>query len=293
MEPITLRQLEFALAVEEAGAICAAAKLLHISQPSLSQQIQQLEKALGVELFGRTPAGTEPTEAGRVFLTHARNALEDVRRARVSVAGLPKRPLRVGIEDLVDLAPVIAAANDTFGAVAASAFQVMRHPTAASLGQALQSQQVDLAVGSQQPGWEGMQVALGMVRLDLMTPPDTITEDLGKLPWFQVVGTQQYVAQVLDQVDLGTAPRIVEAESFEFARAMVSQGLGVSLVPESAMTGSAHSESTTPTVRVPISVMANTLDSTSSELVSNLLRRFGRQARNVAGRQLEPARQAR
>lgn len=276
MESITLRQIEFALAVEESGAICAAAKALHISQPSLSQQIQQLEKVLGVELFDRTPAGTEPTEAGRVFLSHARNALEDVRRARISVAGIPKRPLRVGIEGLVDLQPVIAAANDAFGPNAVSAIQVVRRPTGSSLIQALQSQEIDLAIGRHQEDWGGVQVALGFTRLGLLTPTGTLPADLDDLAWFQVVGTEPYTAEVLDALSLTTPPRIVEAESFEFARAMVSQGFGVALVPEhQGAPPSPEPEAPLPVVRVPISVAGNSLDNPGRALVSSLLRHFG------------------
>lgn len=273
MEPITLRQLEYALAVEKAGAICAAAKALHMSQPSLSQQLLQLEKTLGTDLFERTPSGTEPTAAGQVFLAHARNALDDVRKARMSVADL-KRPLRLGVEALVELQPIITAANDAFGRRAGTLLQVVRHPTSESLVRALKMQQIDLAIGSHPASWDGVHVALGEVLLELRTPPGTTSADLGQLTWFRVPGTGPYVSSILQRLDITIDPSIVEVDSFEFARAMVDQGLGVTLVPGSWGPVSAPADHITvsTTVRVAVSALADTLDHTSNDFIAHLLR---------------------
>ena len=53
----------------------AAEKRLHTTQPSLSRQIRDLEYEVGVPLLTRSVDGAQPTEAGRVFLDHARLAL--------------------------------------------------------------------------------------------------------------------------------------------------------------------------------------------------------------------------
>jgi DNA-binding transcriptional LysR family regulator len=65
-----------------------AAERLHLAQPALSQQIKQLERELGVELFTRTTRRVEPTEAGLRFAEHARSVLADVDRAREDMAAL-------------------------------------------------------------------------------------------------------------------------------------------------------------------------------------------------------------
>ena len=53
----------------------SAAAVLHLAQPSLSEQIRQLEEELGVELFARTTRGLTLTEAGHMLRPEAEAAL--------------------------------------------------------------------------------------------------------------------------------------------------------------------------------------------------------------------------
>src|SRR3954447_16162606 len=77
-----------------------AAERLYISTPTLSQQIEQLEREVGATLLIRHSRGVELTPAGQVFLTRAREtirapgrALRDARGA----AGLDEPVLRLGL----------------------------------------------------------------------------------------------------------------------------------------------------------------------------------------------------
>src|SRR5277367_4822927 len=74
-----LRHLRYFVAVAESGSLTvAAARKLHTSQPSLSRQIRDLEGELGAQLLTRRARGIELTQAGRVFLDHARLVLSQV-----------------------------------------------------------------------------------------------------------------------------------------------------------------------------------------------------------------------
>jgi LysR family transcriptional regulator, hca operon transcriptional activator len=78
-----LRHLRYFVAVAEEGSLTVAAeRRLHTAQPSLSRQIRDLEREVGVQLMTRNVRGIELTAAGRAFLDHARLALAQVDAAR-------------------------------------------------------------------------------------------------------------------------------------------------------------------------------------------------------------------
>ena len=89
-----LRHLRYFIAVAETGSLTEAAeRRLHTSQPSLSRQIRDLEDQVGVDLLSRSVRGVELTDAGKVFLDHARLALMQV-DGTVEAARRAARPAR-------------------------------------------------------------------------------------------------------------------------------------------------------------------------------------------------------
>lgn len=77
-----LRQLQSFVTVVEEGSLSAASKRCHISQPALSLQMRALEDALGESLLLRRPRGIEATAAGELLLSHARILLAQAERLR-------------------------------------------------------------------------------------------------------------------------------------------------------------------------------------------------------------------
>src|SRR6476660_7686275 len=95
-----LRHLRYFVAVGEEQHFGRAAARLHVAQPPLSRQIQDLESEMGFLLFDRLPRGVRLSAAGKVFLSDARRILEDVdqaeRRAE-RIAHGKAGTLRIGI----------------------------------------------------------------------------------------------------------------------------------------------------------------------------------------------------
>src|ERR1700754_1630524 len=73
-----LRHIRYFLAVAEHQNFTRAAEALHVSQPTLSQQIRQLEDALGAQLLDRTGRTIRLTDAGEAYAQYARRALQDL-----------------------------------------------------------------------------------------------------------------------------------------------------------------------------------------------------------------------
>ena len=86
-----LRHFRYFVAVAEEENVSRAARKLHISQPGISRQIQDLEDEIGFQLFERSAKSLRLTEAGKVFLGEARAVLqhaeEAVKKARAVSSG--------------------------------------------------------------------------------------------------------------------------------------------------------------------------------------------------------------
>ncbi|HEV2636747.1 MAG TPA: LysR family transcriptional regulator [Actinocrinis sp.] len=94
-----LRQLRYFVTVAETLHFGRAAEVLHIAQPSVSQQIRRLEREVGTALLDRSPRHVRLTAAGEKFLPAARDVLAAEEAARAAVAEFAhpaRRILRIG-----------------------------------------------------------------------------------------------------------------------------------------------------------------------------------------------------
>lgn len=115
-----LRQLRYFISVCETGSLLRASARLHIAQPALGQQISALENELGVQLFERSNRGMIQTEAGRIFLEHARVVLADAERAKQAVRSadaMPSGEVSIGLPTSIALSttlPILSACRQKF-----------------------------------------------------------------------------------------------------------------------------------------------------------------------------------
>jgi len=164
----TLRQLEYLVAVGESGSIILAAEKLHVSSPSISAAIGQLEDQLGLQIFVRHHAkGLSPSQAGRQILAQARKILaeaEAMNRLAGEISGNVRGHLALGC--LLTFAQVVVPRlrREFEG----------RHPLVSVSQSELNQQEI---IDSLRSG--NLDVAL---TYDLEIPEDLIFVPLAKLP---------------------------------------------------------------------------------------------------------------
>lgn len=69
---LKFKQLRLLIAIEDMGSVYRAAEMLHMSQPGVSKALREIEDAIGLALFARSPQGLVATEMGRCAIRHAR-----------------------------------------------------------------------------------------------------------------------------------------------------------------------------------------------------------------------------
>ena len=99
------RSLQYLIAIAEYGSYTRAAEALYVTQPTLSQQIKQLEESLQTSLLDRSGRTIRLTDAGEIYLRHARRAWDEMdagTRAINDVDDLSRGSLRLGWTPITD-----------------------------------------------------------------------------------------------------------------------------------------------------------------------------------------------
>ncbi|MFD4196847.1 LysR family transcriptional regulator [Amycolatopsis thermoflava] len=240
-----LRQLEYFVAICDAGSFSGAAQELLVAQPSLSQQIQALEKELGAALLERGRQGSVLTAAGRVFLPRARAALAAIESGRRSVADL--------VQGIVGELHVLTIRSVASGVLPSGMVRWHdRYPTTVlrlhdhshrrDLETAMRSGHGDLAIGPRPRDWDGDIVTLGFESLVLagqgpFGPEPASAAELAAAKWVHFE-PEQGMSEVLDWAarSLGFTPRVVVCVGqVAVALRLAVDGVGLTIVPANAV----------------------------------------------------------
>jgi DNA-binding transcriptional LysR family regulator len=245
---LDIRQMRAFLAVATAGSFTRAADALALSQPALTVQIRKLEEALGLRVFDRNTRSVSLTRAGRDLLPVLRRIvgeLDDVvaeareqasaRRGVVRLAVLPS--IASGI-----LPEVIARFRHAHPDV----IFVLRDAIAATVNAATLAEEVDLGITGglvEAPALEALLTATDHMHAifpsghALDARGEVALAELGAHPLI-LMDRATSVRQVVDAAFAGAGLKPVvaaEATYMTTAAAMVRAGLGVAILPGSAM----------------------------------------------------------
>ena len=160
MIAITIRQLQYFVAVYEESSFSKAATREHCSQPALSAQIRNLEQILGRSLFERSVSGVTPTAAGLRFYTHSLSILRSVNAATLEMAeasGQIAGKVQMGLIPTVvrGLMPLfLPQFVESHPMIEITVIQAFSDP----LATAVLAQEVDFAVVLEPPKHEGIEI---------------------------------------------------------------------------------------------------------------------------------------
>lgn len=236
-----LRTLRYFLAVVDAGSVTAAAAVVHTAQPSLSRQIRQLERDLGIDLFGRDDGRLRLSAAGRQFLPLARDLVARADSAQAAAATIAAGRLeRLTIAapgtTLTDvIAPFLATLEAT------DPMPAVWEEVPVSVYAAL-SRGADLAVGTTPPPEHLDALALADLPVWAYVRADHPWAERGRVPLGEVVAqpllvlTQDFhPRRALDQSVTGARLAYDSLREFgtaEVAQAVAAAGRGIAVVSD-------------------------------------------------------------
>ena len=244
----TLRQLEFLCAVADNGSFSKAAEACHVTQPTLSAAIKEIEGLLSVQLIEREARGASLTQAGEAAVERARSILSDTADL-VSAAQQAGAPLtgafRLGA--IPTIAPFLLPKTlKALRAAHPSLKLYLREDQTDRLLEALRSRKLDaalIALPWEAPGVETMD--LGEDEFLLVAPPGHSLTDRDNLKSSDLLDEDVLLledghclrdhALSICRLPSKRGGADVTATSLPTLVHMVAGGLGVSLLPKLAI----------------------------------------------------------
>ena len=243
-----VHQLRYFCAVAETGNFTRAAEATRISQPSLSQQIHKLEDELGAKLFDRLPRSARLTQFGKAFLPKAQAILRQIGEARVEIremASVESGEVVLGAIPTIApylLPPMLSSFARQHPSVSVNIVEEIT-PT---LLERLHEGTIDLALlalpvaGDELISSELMQESLFVVLPEkhaFANRRSLTLDDLREEPFLLLKEGHCFRENTLQACRQSRINPKVVFESGQFATilAMVSAGMGVSVVPQMAV----------------------------------------------------------
>lgn len=243
-----VRHIKAFLAVARLGSFTRAAAEVHVSQPALTVQIRQLEESLGLRLFDRNKRQVVLTQAGRDLLPPLQRVLselEAVMSASHDLAGLRRGSVSVATLPSV-AAGLLPIAIRRFAADHPNIDVNVSDVVAERIVQLVKAEEVDFGIGSRVGPDRDVEVVDFLTdRMCAFFPEDhplasrrpLLLQDVVAYPLILTArGTsvRRLVEQALEKEELEIS-LACEANYMSTAVGMVRAGLGVSVLPESAV----------------------------------------------------------
>jgi DNA-binding transcriptional LysR family regulator len=242
-----LAQLEAFVESARLGSVGRGAQALFITQPAMSARLKGLESSLGVELLVRTRRGVRLSEAGKAFLPFAQRALEAVSEGEQLVAELTRGGegrLAIGAAPAVSTS-VLPGMLARFRAAKPNAQLIVRTGHSEEVLELVLREQVELGLVRELRHPDIAETPLYDDELVLVFEPghpfakrervkvDEVASE--HLILFDRTSSYHELTSTLFR-QAGVVPRgVMELDTIDAAKKMVEQGLGVALLPHTAV----------------------------------------------------------
>ena len=236
------------LAVVEEGSFTRAALRMHVSQPSLSQQIRALEKEVGGDLLERLPRSVRLTAAGKAFLPHAQAAVREVERAHQAArSALDLETGELEISTVRSIAAgILPDLVQSWRQRHSETFVRLHEFTHRSLAEdSVRAGVGDLGIGPPPIDWSGPVRRLGWEEFLVVLPPEDPLASRQKLDLVELKerdwvmfesGNGLHDLIISACASAGFTPRhAVLTSQVETAARLAAAGVGPTLVPENVI----------------------------------------------------------
>jgi len=248
---MTLTELRYIVALARERHFGRAAEKCFVSQPTLSVAVKKLEEELGVILFERAPNEVRTTDIGARVVAQAERVLSETAQvAEIAAAGKDPLtgPLRLGC--IYTIGPYLLPRLVPLLKESAPGMPlIIEENFTARLVEKVKSSELDVAVLAlpiEEPGLVAQPVYDEMFRVLLPVASSLCSHK--KITAEDLVGDQLLMLgpgncfrdQVLDlcaRAEAGASPHILEGSSLETIRHMVASGVGMTVMPASAVDG--------------------------------------------------------
>lgn len=244
----TLRQLRTFLSVVETGSVSAAARALNLTQPAASQQLRELERVFRVRLLERAGGKVQPTAAGAALLPAVRRAqaaIDDALAAVAASRGGETGRVRLGTGAtacIYLLPPVLSAVKRRMPKLDI----IIATGNSSEVTQRVETGELDIAlVTLPAPRNRTLHVIRLLTDRLLALLPAALAQDaptlspvqIARLPLilYEAGGTTRGVIDAWFRRAGVTPSPIMQLDSIETIKVLVSGGLGVSVMPALAL----------------------------------------------------------
>jgi len=248
-----LRHIEVFHAVYSAGSITGAAKLLNVSQPSVSKVLAHAEQQLGFALFDRIKGKIIPTQEAERLISHVTDAYDNInelRRISENIRTTETGLIRIAMAPAfgIELVPTVIAAYLAEHPETSFEIETLHYQQVA---RALKQSRVDIGMVFDPPPVPGVVidhlasaecVVVAHKSMDFGIKQRLTLDDLDGVPFINL-NTRSPLGRLLASRKKANNIKfnnVAKVETYQMAKALVAQGAGVSIIDEITARSTGH-----------------------------------------------------